>query len=80
MAVLPCGSLFGSHGLWFALRSASLRNLYVPRELTQYIRRKYCRQELHLPLRFNYFWDLAAAALDSRSRDVRGVGSARPDL
>ena len=47
----------------------SLRNLYVPRELTQYLRRKYCREELHLPPRFNYFWDLSAAALDSRSRD-----------
>ena len=45
----------------------SLRNLYVPRELTQYLRRKYCREELHLPPRFNYFWDLSAAALDSRS-------------
>ena len=48
----------------------SLRHLYVPRELTQYLRRKYCRQELWLPPSYNYFWDLADAAIDSRSRDA----------
>ena len=46
----------------------TLRYLYLPRSLTQYLRAKFCREELHLPLRFNYFWDLAAAAVDGRSQ------------
>ena len=60
-------SLSGTLPTYFATLG-SLRKLYIPRSLTQYLRAKYCRQELHLPMRFNYFWDLAAAAIDGRSQ------------
>ena len=55
--------------------SESLRRLYIPRELTQLLRKKYCREELMLPLNYNYFWDLAAAAVDSRTQACQNMYS-----
>ena len=52
----------------------SLRHLYVPRGLTQPLRRKFCREELRLPVSHNYFWDLAAAT------NPRSDGPVRPLL
>ena len=71
---LPVSFAFGEGcGASAALASTAcgpsrLRYLYIPRELTQPMRSKWCREQLGTPPRFNYFYHMQSAVQEVRAR------------
>ena len=50
-----------------SLWEGQLSYLYIPRRLTQMLRRQYCREKLYLPAKYNYYHNMVDAYWDEQS-------------